>query len=376
MLNLARPAVVLIALIVLCPSLASAQAAKAGVVTTLEGNVTVTRVTLAPQPLKFKDDVFVNDKVTTGDQSIARMLLGGKAVVTVRERSTLTITEVPGKATIELETGKIALAVAKDKMRPGESIEIRAANVVAGIRGTVVVAEVSSASAQVGGLVAPRGRFGSCRDRSRPSWPTSRVTPSSSARCSSSEAATSRTFCPGRWCRFSRASRPARCPSRRAETIRRKRPASPPGSRSRTRSPASAQAAATSCRRSCSRMDRRRSCRAAPLTSIRRRSRLRTSSSAPERRRIPPVFLVFHAPADRPVRLVGKRTGLEKRAIEERHGFAGVLRTSGGMGDHLGAPVNFAGYRGAPRLCRALRKVGGMGGHVGPPISINRTRSA
>src|SRR5438094_8030915 len=157
MLNLLRPAAVLIALATLDSSLASAQAAKAGVVTTLEGHVTVTRVMLAPQPLRFKDDVFVDDKVTTGDQSIARMLLGGKAVVTVRERSILTITEVPGKATLDLQAGKIALAVAKDKMRPGESIEIRAATAVAGIRGTVIVAEVSSASAQAGGAVGPTG---------------------------------------------------------------------------------------------------------------------------------------------------------------------------------------------------------------------------
>src|SRR5882762_6548062 len=154
MLNIARLTAALIPLIAFLPSLAFAQATKAGVVTTLEGHVTVTRVTLAPQPLQFKDDVFFNDAVTTGDQSIARMLLGGKAVVTVRERSTLTITEVPGKATIGLDAGKIALAVAKDKMRPGESIEIRAANVVAGIRGTVVVAEISSASAQAGGPTA------------------------------------------------------------------------------------------------------------------------------------------------------------------------------------------------------------------------------
>ncbi len=160
MLRVLRPAVLLsVSLVAIFPSLASAQATKAGVVTTLEGNVTVTRVTLAPQPLKFKDEVFVNDKVMTGEQSIARMLLGGKAVVTVRERSALTITEVPGKATIDLEAGKIAVAVAKDKMRPGESLEIRAANAVAGVRGTVVVAEVSSASAQLGGLVGPVGIF-------------------------------------------------------------------------------------------------------------------------------------------------------------------------------------------------------------------------
>jgi len=151
MLKLLRPAGILISVVTLCPSLAFGQATKAGVVTTLEGNVTVTRVTLAPQPLKFKDDVFVNDRVTTGDQSIARMLLGGKAVVTVRERSTLTIKEVPGKATIELDAGKIALAVARDRMKAGESIEVRTANAVAGVRGTVLVAEVSRATAQVGG---------------------------------------------------------------------------------------------------------------------------------------------------------------------------------------------------------------------------------
>ena len=157
MLKIARLAVAPISLIALLPSSAFAQPTKAGVVTTLEGHVTVTRVALASQPLKFKDDVFVDDKVTTGDQSIARILLGGTAVVTVQERSTLTITEVPGKATIDLQAGKIALAVAKDKMRPGESIEIRAANAVAGIRGTVVVAEVSSAAAQAGGAVGPTG---------------------------------------------------------------------------------------------------------------------------------------------------------------------------------------------------------------------------
>jgi len=147
-----RPAAAILVLFTLWPTLVFGQASKAGVVTTLEGNVTVTRVALPqPQPLKFKDDVFVNDKVTTGDRAIVRMLLGGKAVVTVRERSSLTITEVPGKSTIDLDAGKIALAVAKDKLKPGELIEIRTQNAVAGVRGTVVVAEVSRATAQAGG---------------------------------------------------------------------------------------------------------------------------------------------------------------------------------------------------------------------------------
>ena len=149
MLKLRRAAPALVVLFTLWPTLVFGQAPRAGVVTTLEGNVTVTRAALPqPQPLKFKDDVFQNDKITTGDKAIARMLLGGKALVTVRERSSLTITEIPGKSTIDLDAGKIALAVAKDKMKPGESIEIRTQNAVAGVRGTVVVAEVSRPTAQ------------------------------------------------------------------------------------------------------------------------------------------------------------------------------------------------------------------------------------
>jgi FecR-like protein len=144
---------ILVALSALTPVVASAQASRAGIVTTLEGSVTVTRVSIAPQPLKFKDDVFVNDKITAGPRSLARMLLDGKAVVTVREQSTLTITEMPGKVTIDLHDGKIALAVAREKMKPGESIELRTPNAVAGVRGTVVVAEVKRASAQLGGAL-------------------------------------------------------------------------------------------------------------------------------------------------------------------------------------------------------------------------------
>jgi hypothetical protein len=135
------------------PSAVFAQATKpAGVVTVVEGNVTKRRVALPqPEPLKFKDDVFTQDTVTTGDQSLARMLLGGKAVVTVRERSSLTITEIPGRpSTIDLQSGKFALAVAREKMSPGEEIQIRTPNAVAGVRGTVVVTEVERQGAQVG----------------------------------------------------------------------------------------------------------------------------------------------------------------------------------------------------------------------------------
>jgi hypothetical protein len=115
-------------------------------VTTLEGNVTATRAAapLEPVALKFKDDVLLQDRITTGEQSLARLLLGGKAVVTVRERSILTISEAPGRSTIEIESGKFALVVARERMRTGEVIEIRTPNAIAGVRGTVVITEVDS----------------------------------------------------------------------------------------------------------------------------------------------------------------------------------------------------------------------------------------
>jgi hypothetical protein len=147
MLRFRRQALRLCLVATLCwPTAVLAQASKAGVVTTLEGRVTAARVAL-PQPvaLRFKDDVFLNDRIVTSDRSIVRLLLGGKAVVTVRERSELTITEVPGRSTIDLDSGKVAVAVAREKMQPGETIEVKTPNAVAAVRGTVFVAEVTRA---------------------------------------------------------------------------------------------------------------------------------------------------------------------------------------------------------------------------------------
>jgi len=123
---------------------------RAGVVTTLEGDVTVTRASLPrPAPLKFKDDIYVRDRVATGTNSVARILLGGRAVVTVREHSTVTITEAPGVATVDVAAGRAAVAVAREKMRAGDVVEVRTPNAVAGIRGTVIVAEVFGADHSV-----------------------------------------------------------------------------------------------------------------------------------------------------------------------------------------------------------------------------------
>src|SRR3990170_4485822 len=70
----------LAALSLTTPPPASAQPAKAGVVTALLGTATVVRAsTKESLPLKFRDAVFLQDRVTTGDNSVARILLGGQA---------------------------------------------------------------------------------------------------------------------------------------------------------------------------------------------------------------------------------------------------------------------------------------------------------
>jgi hypothetical protein len=122
---------------------------RVGVATTVVGPVTVTRSALAPAPLKFKDDIFLRDRVTTGDKAITRILLGGRVVVTARERSTLTITEVPGLSTIDLGSGRIAVAVDRTRMKPGERVDVRTPHAVAGVRGTVLIVEADADTSSV-----------------------------------------------------------------------------------------------------------------------------------------------------------------------------------------------------------------------------------
>jgi len=137
-----------IVFLALSPAAAAAQTAVesargVGVVTTLAGTATVARAALpSPLPLRFKDSVFLRDRISTAEKSIVRVLLGGKALVTVRELSVLTITEETNHSTVDLTSGKIAMGVARQRMRPGEVIEIRTPNAIATIRGTVLVVEL------------------------------------------------------------------------------------------------------------------------------------------------------------------------------------------------------------------------------------------
>ena len=123
----------------------AAQAPKAGEVSRVEGTAAVARVALAAAtPLKVKDDVFARDLITTGLQSKAQLLLGGKALVTMREQSSLRISEQPPVSTLELADGVLKLKVVKDRMKPGERVDVKTPNAITAVRGTTIVLEVST----------------------------------------------------------------------------------------------------------------------------------------------------------------------------------------------------------------------------------------
>ncbi|HXH12088.1 MAG TPA: FecR domain-containing protein [Alphaproteobacteria bacterium] len=118
-----------------------------GVVTALQGVAHLTRPALAtPVALRFKDGLQVRDIVDTQEQSLVRILFGGKSTVTVRELSRLEVREetLPSGATLsihELASGSILVNVARQLLRPGDEIQIRTPNAVAAVRGTTISAQ-------------------------------------------------------------------------------------------------------------------------------------------------------------------------------------------------------------------------------------------
>ena len=122
---------------------AAAQPSAAGDVRRVEGTAAVVRAaTPSGVPLKAKDNVFARDLLTTGELSKAQLLLGGKAIVTMREQSALRITETPGTSTVEITDGLLKLTVLKGKMGPGDRIDVRTPNAITAVRGTTIVVEL------------------------------------------------------------------------------------------------------------------------------------------------------------------------------------------------------------------------------------------
>jgi len=150
-------------LVTAVPEIASAQTPTAvGTVTAVSGNVTVARLAAAPRPLKFGDTLYSRDVVEARKDGRARILLGGKTTVTVRELSRLELREEAQadgvRYTVELVAGKVRASVARALMRPGEQVEVRTRNAVASVRGTDFIVDTAARPAPGGafGLLAGR----------------------------------------------------------------------------------------------------------------------------------------------------------------------------------------------------------------------------
>ena len=116
-----------------------------GLVTTIQGRGTIAHVATpaTPQSLKFRDDVFLQDVINTETESLARILLRGSNLLTIRELSRVTIAEealpTGPKSVVSLIAGKLRATVSRALMGAGEQTEIRTADAVASVRGTDVI---------------------------------------------------------------------------------------------------------------------------------------------------------------------------------------------------------------------------------------------
>ena len=116
-----------------------------GLVTTIQGRGTIAHVATpaTPQSLKFRDDVFLQDVINTETESLARILLRGSNLLTIRELSRVTIAEealpTGPKSVVSLLAGKLRATVSRALMGAGEQTEIRTADAVASVRGTDVI---------------------------------------------------------------------------------------------------------------------------------------------------------------------------------------------------------------------------------------------
>ena len=129
------------------PELVSAQQA-VGVVTALKGEAQLTRAA-TQTALRFKDDLILRDLIDTQENSLTRVLFGGKSTVTVRELSSLEVREelLPGggtRLTHELSSGSILVNVARSLLGRGDEVQIRTPNAVAAVRGSAVFVQYNA----------------------------------------------------------------------------------------------------------------------------------------------------------------------------------------------------------------------------------------
>ncbi len=126
----------------LCVAVA-AQAAGIGLVTGVRGQATVRHESGAQaQTLKFKDDLFWQDTLSTGTDAQLRLLIMQKSVITMKELTQLQLREdlvspnqPKKKSVVDLVSGAVRVVVDKEALKEGD-YEVRTNMAVAAIRGS------------------------------------------------------------------------------------------------------------------------------------------------------------------------------------------------------------------------------------------------
>ena len=121
----------------------AARAAGIGLVTGVQGEATVRRDRVAEaQRLKFKDDLFWLDTLSTGAAGRLRLLILQKSVITMKELSRLQLREEPAgpaqakkKSVVELVSGAVRVVVDKDALKESD-YEVQTNLAVAAIHGS------------------------------------------------------------------------------------------------------------------------------------------------------------------------------------------------------------------------------------------------
>jgi hypothetical protein len=110
---------------------AAADVEPIAIVTAVAGGATLERATTRERrPLGFRDTVMAGDRIVTTDQSRVRLLLVPKIVVTIGERADVRIMGTSATS-IELRQGMMAVAVGREGVETGRSLEVRTPNLTA-----------------------------------------------------------------------------------------------------------------------------------------------------------------------------------------------------------------------------------------------------
>ena len=100
----------------------------------------------ASDPSPFKSQIRLTERIDVGERLFARLLLDGRVMVLAREGSRLNVREVAGATTIEVQHGRVAVTVDRERLHPEDLVEVRTPHAVVTVPSSTLVVEVARVS--------------------------------------------------------------------------------------------------------------------------------------------------------------------------------------------------------------------------------------